>query len=185
MELSPSWETVSCSATRDFSNILRDPKIHYCVQKSTSLVLILSQINPVHTTPSHLYPRTILISTHLRRGLPSGLSPSGHPMELSPYSEAANCSVTQEFTSILRNPEIHYRIHKIPPLVPILRQITPLHTTSSYLSNIYFNMILPMSTPSQWSLSFRIYNQKPIYIPFLPPYVLRALPISSSLTSSF
>jgi hypothetical protein len=42
-----------------------------------------SQINPVHTTPSDL--RSILIlSTHLRLGLPSGLFPSDFPTIFSP-----------------------------------------------------------------------------------------------------
>jgi hypothetical protein len=35
---------------------------------------------PVHTTPSYL--RSILISTHLRPGLPSGLFPSGFPINI-------------------------------------------------------------------------------------------------------
>jgi hypothetical protein len=39
-----------------------------------------SQANPVHITPHPTYPRSILIlSTHLRLGLPSGLFPSGFP----------------------------------------------------------------------------------------------------------
>jgi hypothetical protein len=55
---------------------------------------------------------------------------------LSPSWEAANCATTQEFPNILRNPKDHYRVHRSPPLVPILSQIHPVHTIPSYLSKI-------------------------------------------------
>jgi hypothetical protein len=42
MELSPSWEVSSC-ASQEIAKILLNPKVP-----------ILSQIYPVHTTPSHL-----------------------------------------------------------------------------------------------------------------------------------
>jgi hypothetical protein len=54
-------EVYSCTATKKFPNILWD---HYSAQKSPSLVPILSHINWVNTTQSHL--RSILIlSNHI------------------------------------------------------------------------------------------------------------------------
>jgi hypothetical protein len=80
MELSTSWEAASCGATQEFPNILWNPKFHYRVHKSLPLVPILSQIN--HSIPPHpISLRSILILySHLRLGLPSGLFPSGSPM---------------------------------------------------------------------------------------------------------
>jgi hypothetical protein len=78
---SPSWEAASCAVTQEFQDILWNPKIHYRVHKSPPLDFILSQINPVHTTPSYL--RSILIvSTHIRLGLPSGPFPYGFPTKI-------------------------------------------------------------------------------------------------------
>jgi hypothetical protein len=68
-------------------------------------------------------------------------------MELSPSWETASCAATQELASILWNPEVHYRVHKSPPMDPILNQIDPVHATPSYLSKILFNIIhLPTSS---------------------------------------
>jgi hypothetical protein len=54
-ELSPSWEAASCAATQELPSILRNPKVHYRVRKTSPLIPILSKIDPVHTIPSYLF----------------------------------------------------------------------------------------------------------------------------------
>jgi hypothetical protein len=49
-KMSPAWEAASRSSTQEFPKILWIPKVHYHVQK---LVPALSQMNPVHITPSY------------------------------------------------------------------------------------------------------------------------------------
>ena len=67
-----------------------------------------------------------------------------------------------------------------PPPVPILSQLSPVHTPTSHFLKIHLNIILPsMPRSPQWSLSLRFSHQKPVLTSSLPPYVLHAPPISS------
>jgi hypothetical protein len=50
------------------------------------------------------------------------------------FSRSRQLPATQGFPNLLSNPEVHYRVHKISPLVPMRNQIhqfVPLHHISS------------------------------------------------------
>jgi hypothetical protein len=84
MGLSPSWEVASCAATQEFPKILWNPKVRYGVQKIPPLVPILRHIGSIQPYPISLRS-ILLLFTHLRLRLPSGLFPSGFPTKI-PYA---------------------------------------------------------------------------------------------------
>jgi hypothetical protein len=79
MSLSPSWDAASHVAIQELSYILRNTKIHFRAHKSSPLVAVLSQINPVHTTSSYLSKIHLILSSQLLLGLLSGLFPFCFP----------------------------------------------------------------------------------------------------------
>jgi hypothetical protein len=100
-------------------------------------------------------------------------------------SWAANWfAASQEIPHISRNPKVHYRTHKRPPLVSILGQPNPVHIPTSHLLQIHPN-IIHSSTPRspQWSLSLRYPQQDPIHYPLLTHTLQMPSPSYSSLLS--
>jgi hypothetical protein len=77
MQLSPFREALSYSAPQRLPKIVCNPKVHYRVYKSLSLIHILSQINPAH--PAIYLSSILMLYSYLCLRLPSGLLPSGLP----------------------------------------------------------------------------------------------------------
>jgi hypothetical protein len=78
-ELSPSWGAANWAANQELPSILWNPKV--CVIPCSQEPSIGPYPEPYKSNPSHpISLRSILIlSTHLRLGLPRGLFPSGFP----------------------------------------------------------------------------------------------------------
>jgi hypothetical protein len=62
-------------------------------------------------------------------------------MDVNNSWEATSCAAPQEFPEVLWNPKANCRIHKSPPLVPILNQINPVHIRKSYVFKIHYNIV--------------------------------------------
>ena len=79
MVQSPSWEANWFAASQEILRISRNPKVHYRTHKRPPPVSILaSPIQSIYPHPTS-WRSVLILSPHLRLGLPSGLLPSGFP----------------------------------------------------------------------------------------------------------
>jgi hypothetical protein len=81
------WEANRFSVSQEIPGILWNSKVHYCIHKCPSPVPILSQLDTVHNLHLISWRSILILSSHLRLGIPSGFFPSGlhqHPVYVSP-----------------------------------------------------------------------------------------------------
>ena len=74
-----------------------NPEVESCIHKGSSIIPILSRINPIPHFDTYFFKILLILSSHIRLGLPKGLFPVGLPVKilktLLPSSILATCPV--------------------------------------------------------------------------------------------
>ena len=84
MVQSPSWEANWFAASQEIPRISRNPTVHYRNHKHPPPASWATPIRSIYSHPTS-WRSILILSTHLRLGLPSGLFPSGFPTK-TPYT---------------------------------------------------------------------------------------------------
>jgi len=85
-------------------------------------------------------------------------------MEQSTSLKSDSSSASQELSHILLNTVVHYQRHNIPPLVPVLHQVSTVHVHFPiFFLKIRFKIILPFTRSCyKWPASFPFAHPNPV-----------------------
>jgi hypothetical protein len=82
MEQRPYWQADSHSASQEILHLLCNPKVHYQVHKIPRWSLLWARCIQSRISDPISLRYIVLLFSHLRLGLPSGLFPSGFPSKI-------------------------------------------------------------------------------------------------------
>jgi hypothetical protein len=69
--------------------------------------------------------------------------------------QSLSCEANQEIPRLLWNPKVRFRVHKSPPLVPILSRMHAVHILSPYFPKIHSDIFPSTPRSYEWSFPFR------------------------------
>jgi hypothetical protein len=160
MVLSTSWKATLFAASQEIPRISPNPKVHYRTHKRPPPVSILGQPNPVHIP--HPWRSILILSTHLRLDLTSGLFPSGFPAKTL-YLLTLWCRVLLEQLTGLQPVKKFPAFHGIPRFITALTSVRQLSLSwASPIQSIYPNptswrSVLILSTHLRQGLPSRLF----------------------------